>query len=157
MGPEHPVVAISLQTLGHVLRLRRQLDEALQVAKRCEALRSASSSQAQGPQMAAALYLQVSRQGAARARQPLPDCTPCALLLLNQFNQGHAVCCASKVLTLVCWLYPLQALIYSDMGSLGEAYEKAQAALSMRQKVLSSDHPDLAHSLTGEEQCRHAQ
>lgn len=44
----------------------------------------------------------------------------------------------------------VQALIYSDMGSLPEAYEKAQAALSMRQKVLSSDHPDLAHSLTGE-------
>jgi hypothetical protein len=59
MGPEHPVVAISLQTLGHVLRLRQQLDEALEVAKRCEALRRASSSQAQGPQMAAALYLQV--------------------------------------------------------------------------------------------------
>jgi hypothetical protein len=59
MGAEHPVVAISLQTLGHVLRLRQQLDEALDVAKRCEALRSASSSQAQGPQMAAALYLQV--------------------------------------------------------------------------------------------------
>lgn len=53
------MVAISLQTLGHVLRLRQQLDEALEVAKRCEALRSASSSQAQGPQMAAALYLQV--------------------------------------------------------------------------------------------------
>jgi hypothetical protein len=59
MGPEHPVVAISLQTLGHVLRLRQQLDDSLEVAKRCEALRSASSSQAQGPQMAAALYLQV--------------------------------------------------------------------------------------------------
>jgi len=37
-----------------------------------------------------------------------------------------------------------------DMGNLTEAYEKAQAALSMRQKVLSSDHPDLAHSLAGE-------
>lgn len=45
--------------------------------------------------------------------------------------------------------FVLQALIYSDMGSLTEAYEKAQAALTMRQKVLSSDHPDLAHSLTG--------
>lgn len=54
----------------------------------------------------------------------------------------------------VCWLHPLQALIYSDMGSLGEAYEKAQAALSMRQKVLSSDHPDLAHSLTGADSAR---
>jgi hypothetical protein len=65
MGLEHPVVAISLQTLGHVLRLRQQLEEALEVAKRCEALRSASSSQAQGPQMAAALHLQVGRQGLA--------------------------------------------------------------------------------------------
>jgi hypothetical protein len=42
------------------------------------------------------------------------------------------------------------------MGSLPEAYEKAQAALSMRQKVLSSDHPDLAHSLTGEPYMRSA-
>lgn len=58
------MVAISLQTLGHVLRLRQQLDEALEVAKRCEALRKASSSQAQGPQMAAALYLQVGVEGA---------------------------------------------------------------------------------------------
>lgn len=44
----------------------------------------------------------------------------------------------------------LQALIYTDMGDLALAYEKAQAALSMRQKVLAGDHPDLAHSLTGE-------
>lgn len=53
------MVAISLQTLGHVLRLRQQLEEALEVATRCEALRSASSSQAHGPQMAAVLFLQV--------------------------------------------------------------------------------------------------
>jgi hypothetical protein len=59
MGPNHPVVAISLQTLGHVLRLRQQLPEALEVARRCEVLRSASTSQAHGPQMAAALHLQV--------------------------------------------------------------------------------------------------
>jgi len=59
MGLTHPVVAISLQTLGHVLRLRQELAEGLEVAKRCEALRAASSSQAQGPQMAAALFLQV--------------------------------------------------------------------------------------------------
>lgn len=66
MGPNHPVVAISLQTLGHVLRLRQQLPEALEVAGRCERLRSSSSSQAQGPQMAAALYLQVCVLGAVR-------------------------------------------------------------------------------------------
>jgi hypothetical protein len=35
------------------------------------------------------------------------------------------------------------------MGRLDEAYEKAQASLAMRQKVLSSEHPDLAHSLAG--------
>ena len=57
------MVAISLQTLGHVLRLRQQLDEALEVARRCEALRAASSSQAHGPQMAAALFLQVREAG----------------------------------------------------------------------------------------------
>lgn len=45
----------------------------------------------------------------------------------------------------------MQALIYMDMGNLTEAYEKAQAALTMRQKVLSSDHPDLAHSLAGKQ------
>lgn len=43
----------------------------------------------------------------------------------------------------------VQALVYSDMGRLDEAYEKAQASLAMRQKVLSSEHPDLAHSLAG--------
>jgi hypothetical protein len=78
MGPEHPVVAISLQTLGHVLRLRQQLEEALEVAKRCEALRSASSSQAQGPQMAAALHLQVGAtpQFGASSVQERIECPP---------------------------------------------------------------------------------
>jgi hypothetical protein len=36
------------------------------------------------------------------------------------------------------------------MAEYGEALSKAQAALALRQKVLSSDHPDLAHSLAGE-------
>lgn len=45
---------------------------------------------------------------------------------------------------------PPQALIYIDMGLLDEAYEKAQTSLAMRQKVLSSEHPDLSHSLAGE-------
>lgn len=47
----------------------------------------------------------------------------------------------------------LQALIYIDMGLLDEAYEKAQASLAMRQKVLSSEHPDLSHSLAGKLAC----
>lgn len=57
LGPNHPIVAISLQTLGHILRMRQQLSEALEAAKRCEQLRA---SQAHGPPMAAALHLQVS-------------------------------------------------------------------------------------------------
>ena len=56
LGPNHPIVAISLQTLGHILRMRQQLPEALEAAKRCEQLRAA---QANGPPMAAALHLQV--------------------------------------------------------------------------------------------------
>jgi hypothetical protein len=43
----------------------------------------------------------------------------------------------------------MQALIYLDMGKLGEALEKGQAALAIRQKVLTNEHPDLAHSLAG--------
>jgi hypothetical protein len=58
------------------------------------------------------------------------------------FAQACRVGCVLQLL--------LQALIYTDMGDLALAYEKAQAALSMRQKVLAGDHPDLAHSLTGE-------
>lgn len=42
-----------------------------------------------------------------------------------------------------------QALIYVDMGDLSNALAQGQAALAIRQKVLSSEHPDLAHSLTG--------
>lgn len=56
LGSNHPIVAISLQTLGHILRMRQQLPEALEAAQRCEQLRA---SQAQGPPMAAALHLQV--------------------------------------------------------------------------------------------------
>jgi hypothetical protein len=56
LGSGHPIVAISLQTLGHILRMRQQLEDALEVAKRCESLRA---SQPQGLQMAAALHLQV--------------------------------------------------------------------------------------------------
>jgi hypothetical protein len=49
----------------------------------------------------------------------------------------------------------LQALIYLDMGKVDEALAAGQAALSIRQKVLHNEHPDLAHSLTGE-LCRHS-
>jgi hypothetical protein len=56
LGASHPIVAISLQTLGHILRMLQRLDDALEVAKRCESLRA---SQPQGLQMAAALHLQV--------------------------------------------------------------------------------------------------
>eukprot|EP00775_Hariotina_reticulata_P003910 gene3910-4164_t len=97
MGSQHAVVAMSLQTLGHILRMRQQLQPALESAQRCESIRSGSSPQAQGPAMAAVLYL--------------------------------------------------QALIYLDMGKLSEALEKGQAALTIRQKVLTNEHPDLAHSL----------
>ncbi|WIA36602.1 hypothetical protein OEZ86_007890 [Tetradesmus obliquus] len=95
LGASHPIVAISLQTLGHILRMRQQLEPALDVAQRCQALRA---SQPQGLQMAAALHL--------------------------------------------------QALIYLDMGKVEEALAAGQAALSIRQKVLHNEHPDLAHSLT---------
>lgn len=46
----------------------------------------------------------------------------------------------------------VQAMIYLDMGELSNALAQGQTALSIRQKVLSSEHPDLAHSLTGEGQ-----
>jgi hypothetical protein len=62
LGSSHPIVAISLQTLGHILRMRQQLDGALEVAKRCGSLRA---SQPQGLQMAAALHLQVGTGAAA--------------------------------------------------------------------------------------------
>lgn len=47
----------------------------------------------------------------------------------------------------------LQALIYLDMGDLSKALAQGQAALAIRQKVLSGEHPDLAHSLTGKDVC----
>jgi hypothetical protein len=43
----------------------------------------------------------------------------------------------------------LQALIYLDTGKVDEALAAGQSALSIRQKVLHNEHPDLAHSLTG--------
>lgn len=45
--------------------------------------------------------------------------------------------------------YFLQALIHLDMGRLSDALAAGQASLAIRQKVLSNEHPDLAHSLTG--------
>lgn len=59
MGSHHAVVAMSLQTLGHILRMRQQLQPALEAAQRCESIRSASCPQAQGPALAAVLHLQV--------------------------------------------------------------------------------------------------
>ncbi len=64
LGTQHPVVAISLQTLGHVLRTRQQLPQALEAAQRCEALRVP---QGQGPLLASAQHLQVRQLGAMMA------------------------------------------------------------------------------------------
>lgn len=91
MGPSHVVVSMSLQTLGHILRMRQQLPAALEAAQRCETLRAASSTHAQGPAMAAALYLQV------RARTRALRAPACALIAAAascavQAAQMHAAC-----------------------------------------------------------------
>ena len=59
-GPEHPAVAMSLQTLASVLRLRQHLPEARKAVERCVAIRRSNPAMARGLQAAAAVHLHVS-------------------------------------------------------------------------------------------------
>lgn len=58
-GPDHPAVALSLQSLALTLRARQQLPAAAEAATRCLGIRAQHKSTADGPLMAAALNLKV--------------------------------------------------------------------------------------------------
>jgi tetratricopeptide (TPR) repeat protein len=153
-GPDHPAVALSLQSLALVLRARQQLPAAAEAATRCLGIRAQHKSTADGPLMASALNLKVHapavmpRMGRAwRPQMPTPPC-------IHLHNACAVTPCAAPSPPPTPCQTP-QALVALDSGDAQEALSLAQKGLEIRQKALASDHPDLAQSLACERR-RHA-
>ncbi len=148
-GPDHPAVALSLQSLALVLRTRQQLPAAAEAATRCLGIRAQHKSTADGPMMAAALNLKVWGLGGVRVTGGL------GLGLLPRLWECLGVLHGApdnpiRPLTSRPPSSTRQALVAIDSDDVPEALSLAQKGLEIRQKTLASDHPDVGQSLACE-------